>query len=249
MDTMTYKHELFFGPLASDYFGIEDKDTFQKEWEEINLYSHTRGVNRYVGLVLTLEAVNYPAAEIENLKKWVDETSELSNNSLEKEIQDNPSDDLKKALAWSEDVNKSIANATGHDQPFDGVKEALAELNNAGSVYVVSSANREAVEEEWKNHGLIEYVEDLYCQDRGKKADVIDLLKNKLDPDMTLMIGDSPGDLKAAQANDVSFYPIIVNKEDESWSRLKGSVLDTIKSGEYGQEEEKYIEEFWANLN
>ena len=47
MDTMTYKHELFFGPLAAKEYGVEDKETFQKNWENINLYSRTRGVNRF----------------------------------------------------------------------------------------------------------------------------------------------------------------------------------------------------------
>lgn len=28
MDTMTYKHELFFGPLAAEKFEVADKDTF-----------------------------------------------------------------------------------------------------------------------------------------------------------------------------------------------------------------------------
>lgn len=30
MDTMTYKHELFFGPIASEKYQVEDKETFQK---------------------------------------------------------------------------------------------------------------------------------------------------------------------------------------------------------------------------
>lgn len=55
MDTMTYKHQLFFGPLAADYFAVADQASFLKEWDRINLYSRTRGVNRFVGLVMGLE--------------------------------------------------------------------------------------------------------------------------------------------------------------------------------------------------
>ena len=33
MDTMTYKHELFFGPLAADVFGVKDDQTFKDSAE------------------------------------------------------------------------------------------------------------------------------------------------------------------------------------------------------------------------
>ena len=33
IDTMTYKHELFFGPIAAEKYGVEDKETFQKNWK------------------------------------------------------------------------------------------------------------------------------------------------------------------------------------------------------------------------
>src|SRR5699024_10454804 len=84
MDTMTYKHEMVVGPIASEKYNVEDKETFQKNWEDINLYSRTRGVNRFVGLVMGLESVGYEG--IDNLTKWVNETSSLSNQSLEEEI-------------------------------------------------------------------------------------------------------------------------------------------------------------------
>lgn len=55
MDTMTYKHQLFFGPIAADIFGITDRADFLKEWDRVNLYSRTRGVNRFIGLVMGLD--------------------------------------------------------------------------------------------------------------------------------------------------------------------------------------------------
>lgn len=249
MDTMTYKHELFFGPIASEIFEIEDTETFQKNWEDINLYSKTRGVNRFVGLVLTLQSVGY--SEAANLNKWVDETTELSNRSLAKEIERTDAADLKLALEWSGKVNENISKAEGHDKPFVGALETLKELDQAGTVYVVSSANKEAVEEEWERHGLAEYVEELYCQDKGKKEDVINMLiekdNNKED---IVMIGDSPGDLEAAKKNDVSFYPIIVGHEQESWSTLKDDLLKDMIAGTYAKDhEEDYINKFWENLN
>ena len=34
------------------------------------------------------------------------------------------------------------------------------------------------------------------------------------------MVGDAPGDMDAAESNGVQFYPILVNHEEESWSRI-----------------------------
>lgn len=68
MDTMTYKHQLFFGPLAADYFAVADQASFLKEWDRINLYSRTRGVNRFVGLVMGLEYAGVTG--IDALKQW-----------------------------------------------------------------------------------------------------------------------------------------------------------------------------------
>ena len=36
-----------------------------------------------------------------------------------------------------------------------------------------------------------------------------------------LMIGDAPGDLDAAEKNDVLYYPILVGKEKFSWDRFQ----------------------------
>jgi phosphoglycolate phosphatase-like HAD superfamily hydrolase len=250
MDTMTYKHELFFGPLAAEEFEVEDKDTFQENWEQINLYTKTRGVNRFVGLVMGLESIDYDVINIENLKKWVNETASLSNDSLEVEINKTDSDDLKRALTWSNAVNKNIAEAEGHDEPFPGVIEGLEKMQELGKVYVVSSANREAVEDEWIRHGLMEHVDDLYCQDRGKKADVLaGFIANGTDSENILMVGDSPGDLEAAEQNDTWFFPIIVGDEEASWKELHDNVAEQAVAGNFTQEDQdKYKDQFWSNL-
>jgi len=40
-----------------------------------------------------------------------------------------------------------------------------------------------------------------------------------------LMLGDAPGDRRAAEANGALFYPIIPGKETESWKRLVEEAL------------------------
>lgn len=248
MDTMTYKHQLFFGPLAADVFDVKAREDFLKEWDKINLYSKTRGVNRYVGLVMGLEFANIPG--IENLKHWVETTDSLSNASLEKAIAENPSDDLKKALEWSNQVNSHIKNYEGDALAFPGAVEGLEALHELGKVFVVSSANKEAVEEEWNDQGLMAHIDDLYCQDRGKKEDVIaGLIEEGYTVTNIMMIGDSPGDLSAAEQNGVAFYPILVGNEANSWKALAHSIGKAFVEGNFNkQDQEEAISKFWTNL-
>lgn len=251
MDTMTYKHELFFGPLAAKEYGVEDKETFQKNWEDINLYSRTRGVNRFEGLVLGLKSVDYGGINVDNLYRWVEETDSLSNDSLEVEIEKYGTEDLKRALTWSIAVNEEIAEAEGHDEAFEGAVAGLAKMAELGTVNVVSSANKEAVEDEWERHGLMEHVDDLYCQDRGKKADVLaGFIAAGTDPKDIIMVGDSPGDLEAAEQNGTWFFPIIVGDEKASWDDFRENIADKVANGNFTQEDhDSYTEKFWNNLD
>jgi len=249
MDTMTYKHQLFFGPLAAEVFNVTDKESFLKEWDKINLFSKTRGVNRYVGLVMGLEFAGI--GSIDNLKNWVQTTDSLSNASLEKAILENPFDDLKKALEWSKQVNSKIKNYEGDALAFPGAVEGLEALHKLGKVFVVSSANKEAVEEEWQDQGLMLHIDDLYCQDRGKKEDVIAaLIKDGYAANKIMMIGDSPGDLAAAEQNSVAFYPILVGEEAKSWKELADSVSKAFVQNRFTEEDQvNLISTFWGNLD
>ncbi|MDO4666500.1 MAG: HAD hydrolase-like protein [Streptococcus sp.] len=249
MDTMTYKHKLFFGPLAAEVFHIEDRENFLKNWNHLNLYSKNRGINRFVGLFRALEAYDYP--EITILKAWIETTTSLSNESLENEIKKKSADILLNTLRWSELVNENIRNYKGDVASFSGVQKAIKILSQLGKVYVVSSANKGAVDHEWEKEGLVPYISEFYCQDKGKKEDVLALLKQfDNSSKLIMMIGDSPGDLEAARKNDVLFYPILADKEVESWSNLISKELQFFLDGTYGEErQENLINQFWENLS
>ena len=47
------------------------------------------------------------------------------------------------------------------------------------------------------------------------------------------MVGDAPGDRKAAEANGVLFYPIDPGHEDESWRRFHDEALPRFFAGTY----------------
>lgn len=115
----------------------------------------------------------------------------------------------------------------------------------------MSSANKEAVWQEWEEQGLLKYVDDIYCQDRGKKEDVIaTLIANGYCRDTILMVGDSPGDLAAAEQNGIAFYPVLVGKEVKSWEILREDIGEAFAKGQFEQQRQKEsINTFWANLD
>lgn len=254
MDTMDIKHFRCFGPCMVEEWGLEEwAQPILARWNEINLYTMTRGVNRFKGLAMALDEINaqYTAIEgLDELKAWAASAPELSNGALEKALPAAQGPCLAKALSWSKKVNAAInALPESEKKPFDGAAAGLAAAHAAADVAVVSSANREAVEEEWARCGLLGSVDVLCCQDAGSKAACIAQLKAKgYAPDHILMVGDAPGDKAAAEKNGVWFYPILVRHEAESWAELVSTALACLTSGAYAPYGEALAEKFLANL-
>lgn len=185
------------------------------------------------------------------LTEWVENSKELSNAALQRTIDEKESICLKKALSWSQAVNSSINKLPEEEKlPFEGVKEALAYAHETADVAIVSSANLDAVLEEWERFGLIPHTDIVLAQDSGSKAFCIgELLKAGYEKNKVVMCGDAPGDLDAAKKNGVFYYPILVKKEKESWSEFMEQGFSHLKNGTYeGEYQEKKIEEFLKNL-
>jgi phosphoglycolate phosphatase-like HAD superfamily hydrolase len=83
-------------------------------------------------------------------------------------------------------------------------------------------------------------------QEMGKKALHLKLATGgKYAPDHVLMIGDAPGDMNAARANDALFYPINPGYEVASWQRFYEQALHKFLAGTYaGEYEAQVIAEF-----
>lgn len=65
-----------------------------------------------------------------------------------------------------------------------------------------------------------------------------------------MMIGDSPGDLKAAELNGVHFYPILVGREMQSWADLTETIADDFVHQAFtGEKEIELTQAFWNNLD
>lgn len=258
MDTMDIKHFRCFGPCMIEVWGLHaHEQELLARWNEINLYTMTRGINRFKGLAIALKEAEetYDDVQIDDLKtflRWIETTKELSNRAIEDVLAQKESKSLRMALEWSERVNVAIKNLPEEENlPFEGAKAGLAAAHAAADVAIVSSANAGAVREEWTRHNLIEHTDIMLAQDAGTKAYCIgQLLQKGYEKDHVLMIGDAPGDQKAAEDNGVLYYPILVKKEKSSWERFLSEGLEKFLSGTYsGKYQEERINEFQKNLS
>ena len=260
MDTMDIKHHRCFGPAMIAEWGLEDwREPILKRWCEINLYTLTRGINRFRGLVQALcevDAGYTPIPGVYEFLEWVSEAKELSNRALEEKIKENESrgEDAtvyRKALSCSIATNRAIDELTDEEkQPFPGVRDALASLHEWADIAIVSSANLGAVLDEWEMCGLIEHTDTIASQNDGSKAYCIEaLMQHGYAPSDVIMCGDAPGDLEAARKNRVLFFPILVGKEAESWAELATEGARRLRTGEFdGEYAEELVRRFNENL-
>jgi phosphoglycolate phosphatase-like HAD superfamily hydrolase len=258
MDTMNCKHFHCFGPCMVTEWGLEAwKDAILERWNVINLFSMTRGINRFKGLAMALGEINAqytPITGIAALQHWADTAPALSNDAVAKAAAEATDPNAKlvfeKALAWSKAVNAAIVQLDESLKiPYEGAKEGLAAAHAFADVAMVSSANRDAVEEEWGKFGLLEHTDIVLAQDVGSKAACIkEMLKFGYDTSKVVMIGDAPGDCDAAEKNGVHYYPILVNHEKESWQEAIEIAFQKLADGAYAPYGAEKKKAFLENL-
>ena len=258
MDTMNCKHFHCFGPCMVAEWGLEAwKDEILERWNVINLFSMTRGINRFKGLAIALGEISEkykPIVGITYLQHWADTAPALSNDAVAAAAASADCPDARmvfeKALSWSKAVNAAIVKLPEELKvPYAGAKEGLAAAHTFADVAMVSSANRDAVEEEWGKFGLLEHTDIVLAQDVGSKAACIaEMMKFGYDPTNVVMVGDAPGDCDAAEKNGVWYYPILVNHEKASWDEAIETAFGKLQAGEYAAYEVQKKKEFLSNL-
>lgn len=254
MDTMDCKHIHCFGPCMVDEWNLgEWKEAILTRWNDINLYTITRGINRFKGLAMALTEINEQYTKIEGLEEivhWAETSDELSERNLKENLEKEYKVGLEKALKWSQAVNIAITKLPEEEKvPFAGALEGLKAAHEVADVAIVSSANREAVLEEWEEHKLLDSVDIVLTQEVGSKAECIrQLLLKGYKPENVLMVGDAKGDSDAAATNGVYYYPILVKREKESWDRFQEEAVKKFVSGEYKEYGEEMQKEFLRNL-
>ncbi len=258
MDTMNCKHFHCFGPCMVREWELEAwQEEILNRWNEINLFSMTRGINRFKGLAMALEEIDRtykPIPGIQALRQWVGSAPALSNDGVAKAAAEAGDPEaktiLEKALRWSKAVNAAIEQLPEELKvPYPGAGEGLAAAHAFADVAMVSSANRDAVEQEWGKFGLLAYTDIVLAQDVGSKAACIArMLEFGYEADHVLMIGDAPGDWEAAQKNGVWYYPILVNHEKQSWDEVVSQGFAKFREGKYSDYGEEKRIAFLHNL-
>ena len=246
LDNMELKHKECFCPATVNVWELQGVSRYAREAAEfVNLYSRTRGANRFPALIRTLELTyerpevrerGFVLPDLEPLIRWISETPVLSASALEEydRTHDSPPAVLAQAARWSREVDANIKRIVRHVPPFPHVREALQKLGTFADIVVVSATPHEALIREWSEFGLDRLVSVMAGQEVGTKQESIrKAMQDRYDPENVLKIGDAPGDFKAAEANGVLFYPIIPGQEAESWQRLLAESADRFRGGSF----------------
>ncbi len=250
IDAMTCKHRLAHGPCFIHEWKLEERyDEVLELWLQINLHGKTRGVNRFHALIVCLEELKkrgWVDDDISALKAWVDTTDKLSNDRLISAIEKTDAEILKKAYSWSKALDACIAKIpVDEKRVYDGVKEFLEYIYGKADIAVVTSATARSIREEWEHFGILQYVSVLTGQEIGPKQDCIKaLLKYGYDKKNIVMTGDAPLDMESAKVNGVNFYPIITDREAESWKDYKEKYLKYLFEGSFAEVQNELIEKF-----
>ena len=257
-DTMELKHKECFIPHTINSYNLQAVSKYAREAAEfVNLYSKSRGINRFPALVETLQWLQKrPAVIARNIQiaipaaliQWIDTESKLGNPALAARVQETNDPALQQALDWSEKVNETVAQIVRGVPPFPGVRECLEKLSSQADQIVCSATPNEALRAEWSEHGIDTFVQAICGQETGTKKQTL-ANAAKYDPNRVLMIGDAPGDYRAAAANQCLFFPINPAAEEASWKRLLEEGIEHFLNGSFaGDYQTVLLEEFDATL-
>jgi len=174
-----------------------------------------------------------------------------------------PESCLIRLIFWTHLVNGLVGVRVHDVPPFPHVRESLGKLEPEADMICVSATPFEALAREWEEHDIARYAALICGQEQGKKGEHICLATGgKLDgkggvaqvgarypKKHVLMVGDAPGDMKAARANNALFFPVNPGHEEESWQRFYEEAADKFLAEQYaGDYEAELIDEFMSYL-
>ena len=256
-DTMEVKHKECFIPEIIKAWDLQAVSKYAREAAEfVNLYSKWRGINRWPALTMVFDllaerpevlarGVEIPSAP--RVREFIsNDDYPKSNDGLAAYMRDHPDPELDRAMAWTTGVNVAVGEMVHGVPPFPGVRESLAALEGRADLIVVSATPVEALTREWNEHDVARFVRVIAGQEMGKKSLHLELAAaGKYPPERILMIGDAPGDMRAARANSALFFPINPGHEEVSWRRFYDEAMGHFFNGTYaGEYESALIAEF-----
>ena len=258
-NSMEVKHNDGFSVSLIKHFGLAGiSRQVHQVWDFVNLYSKTRGINRFKSIVLVcdflkeLPKVQSSGVVVPNfsyLRDWIENETSLGNPALAAKIDSSTraeKKELEQVMAWSLGVNDMIEQVVHNLPPFPGVRDSLQKLHGKADVLVVSATPYEALKREWDEHEITAYVALIAGQEMGSKTEHLTISASDRYPsERILMVGDSPGDLKAAQSVDALFFPINPGEEELSWQSFLEEGIDKFFSGKFaGDYQQELIQKY-----
>ena len=254
-DSMEIKHKECFAPMFVKHHNLQAVSKYAREvWDFVNLYSKTRGANRFPALTRALNLLrDRPEVQARNvnvpsypaLDEWMERETKLGNATLAAEVEGG-NEGLAHIKVWSDGINQQVAEIVHGVPPFPLLRQTLEKALGQADMMVISQTPCDALEREWAEHDISKFVEIIAGQEMGTKTEHLKFAAvDNYAAEKILMIGDAPGDHKAAKANGVLFFPILPGREEDSWERLHGEALDRFFAGTYaGEYEEELFAEF-----
>ena len=258
-DSMEIKHKECFAPMFIKHHSLQAVSKYAREvWEFVNLYSKTRGCNRFHALLRALKLLrerpevqarsvvvpSYPA-----LEEWVQRESKLGNATLDAEVAGG-NVGLAQIKVWSDAVNAAVKDIVHGVPPFPLVAETLTAANAQADCMVISQTPIEALDREWAENKLDGLISLIAGQEMGTKTQHLEMAaREKYAGENILMIGDAPGDHAAAAANGALFFPINPGDEEASWQQLHSEGLERFFGGTFaGEYQQALMDEFDRRL-
>ncbi|MEA5051176.1 MAG: HAD hydrolase-like protein [Oscillospiraceae bacterium] len=262
LDNMELKHKECFCPATVNVWNLQTVSRYARETAEfVNLYSRTRGTNRFPAIVRTLEllyardevkAAGLTQPDLSALRRWIAQTPVLGAAALEDYYRSHGDVEpvLAQAARWSREVDANIEHIVRGVAPFPYVKEAIRKLKTFADVVVISATPHEALVRELHACGVDALVTAIAGQELGTKSECIrKAMGDRYAPSHVLKIGDAPSDYKAAQDNGVLFYPILPGAETQSWQQLLRTDAERFADGSYaGAPMDARIADFFKRL-
>ncbi len=260
-DSMEIKHKECFTPMFIKHWRLQAASKYARRvWEFANLYSKTRGMNRFPVCVRSLRLLQeWPEAaaraiqvpELTPLQAFIDSEFPPSNAGLEAYRKEFPHPVLDLTMEWSLAVNAAVKDIVSGVPPFPRVRETLDQVVAHADLVIVSGTPGDALLREWDENEIAHYPQLIAGQELGKKTEHLSTMAggDRYAPNKRLMVGDAPGDRKAADATGCLFYPINPGHEEESWIRLCEEALGRFLDGSYaGAYQAGLVAEFEALL-
>ena len=180
-DSMEVKHKECFCPMYIKALSLQPVSKFAREvWEFVNLYSQSRGSNRFIAITRALKLLaERPVVQrrgckiplTEALEEWISRTNPLTPKALEEEYKKTHNPEFEPFIVWSVEVNRAVKEIMRGVPLFPYVRESLDAVNGRADTFIVSQTPTEALEREWKENDIYRYVRYAAGQEVGKKSE------------------------------------------------------------------------------